>query len=184
VSKLQNWLSSLPHDEIGLQAKFEVSTPDPQESYEMRIWIDGDACPGVIKEIVFRAAIRTRIPVTVVANQPMKLPRSELITLLTVSAGLNVADQQIVELLTPGDLVITADIPLAAYVVEKGGTALDPRGQLYTEENIGERLVMRNLLDGLRGEGVVGGGPAPFSGNDRQAFANQLDRILAKRRPG
>ena len=119
----------------------------------MRIWIDGDACPGVIKEIVFRAAIRTRIPVTVVANQPMKLPRSEFITLLTVSAGLNVADQQIVELLTSGDLVITADIPLAAYVVEKGGTALDPRGHLYTEENIGERLVMRNLLDGLRGEG-------------------------------
>ena len=111
----------------------------------MRIWIDGDACPGVIKEIVFRAAIRTRIPVTVVANQPMKLPRSELITLLTVSAGLNVADQQIVELLTPGDLVITADIPLAAYVVEKGGTALDPRGQLYTEENIGERLVNLSL---------------------------------------
>ena len=147
-----------------------------------RIWVDGDACPAVIKDILFRAAIRTKIPLTLVANQPMHIPRSDLITILTVPSGLNVADQKIVELLDPGDLVITADIPLAAHVVNKGGTALDPRGELYTDENIGERLTMRNLLDELRGGGMIGGGPAPFSGNDRQAFANQLDRILAKLR--
>ncbi|MEI8021434.1 MAG: YaiI/YqxD family protein [Schlesneria sp.] len=148
----------------------------------MRIWVDGDACPGVIKDILFRAAIRTKIPLTLVANQPMHIPRSDLISILTVPSGLNVADQKIVELLDPGDLVVTADIPLAAHVVNKGGTALDPRGELYTDENIGERLTMRNLMDELRGGGMVGGGPAPFSGNDRQAFANQLDRILAKLR--
>ena len=148
----------------------------------MRIWVDGDACPAVIKDILFRAAIRTKIPLTLVANQPMHIPRSDLITILTVPSGLNVADQKIVELLDPGDLVITADIPLAAHVVNKGGTALDPRGELYTDENIGERLTMRNLMDDLRGGGMIGGGPAPFSGNDRQAFANQLDRILAKLR--
>ncbi len=148
----------------------------------MRIWVDGDACPAVIKDILFRAAIRTNIPLTLVANQPMHIPRSDLISILTVPSGLNVADQKIVELLDPGDLVITADIPLAAHVVNKGGTALDPRGELYTDENIGERLTMRNLMDELRGGGMVGGGPAPFSGNDRQAFANQLDRILAKLR--
>ena len=148
----------------------------------MRIWVDGDACPGVIKDILFRAAIRTKIPLTLVANQPMHIPRSDLISILTVPSGLNVADQKIVELLDPGDLVITADIPWAAHVVNKGGAALDPRGELYTDENIGERLTMRNLMDELRGGGMVGGGPAPFSGNDRQAFANQLDRILAKLR--
>ena len=148
----------------------------------MRIWVDGDACPGVIKEILFRAAIRTKIPLTLVANQPVKVPRSDLIAILTVPAGLNIADQRIVELLDPGDLVITADIPLAAHVVNKGGTALDPRGEHYTHENIGERLTMRNLMDELRGGGIVEGGPAPFDGNDRQAFANQLDRILTKSR--
>ena len=154
-------------------------------AHNMQIWVDGDACPAVIKDIVFRAAIRTKIPLTLVANQPMQIPRSELITILTVPSGLNVADQRIVELLEPGDLVITADIPLAAHVVEKGGVALNPRGELYTDENIGERLTMRNLMDELRGGGMVGGGPAPFNGNDRQSFANQLDRVLAKRRkPG
>ena len=154
------------------------------ECLAMRIWVDGDACPAVIKEIVFRAAVRTKIPLTLVANQPMQIPRSELISILTVPAGLNVADQRIVELLEPQDLVITADIPLAALVVGKGGTALDPRGHLYTEENIGERLTMRNLMDELRGGGMIGGGPAPFSSNDRQAFANQLDRILTRKQTG
>lgn len=149
----------------------------------MRIWVDGDACPAVIKDILFRAAIRTKIPLTLVANQPMKIPRSDLITILTVPSGLNVADQRIVELLDPGDLVITADIPLAAHVVDKGATALDPRGELYTHENIGERLTMRNLMDELRGGGLVAGGPAPFNLNDRQAFANQLDRMLSRLRP-
>ena len=148
----------------------------------MRIWVDGDACPAVIKEILFRAAVRAKIGLTLVANQPMRIPRSEFITILTVPSGLNVADQQIVDLLDPGDLVVTADIPLAAHVVNKGGTALDPRGELYTHENIGERLTMRNLMDELRGGGLVAGGPAPFSSNDRQAFANQLDRLLAKRK--
>jgi len=145
----------------------------------MHIWVDGDACPAVIKEILFRAAIRTRTALTLVANQPIVIPRSEFLTLLTVSAGLNVADQQIVELLKPDDLVVTADIPLASLVVDKGATALDPRGELYTHANIGERLAMRNLMDELRGGGLVAGGPAPFRTTDRQAFANQLDRILA-----
>ncbi len=148
----------------------------------MRIWVDGDACPAVIKDILFRAAARAKIALTLVANQPMRIPRSEFVTILTVPSGLNVADQRIVELLDPGDLVITADIPLAAHVVNKGGLALDPRGELYSQENIGERLTMRNLMDELRGGGLVEGGPAPFSSNDRQAFANQLDRLLAKRR--
>ena len=149
----------------------------------MRIWVDGDACPAVIKDILFRAAVRAKVALTLVANQPMRIPRADLISILTVPAGLNVADQQIVELLEPGDLVVTADIPLAAHVVNKGGIALDPRGELYTHENIGERLTMRNLMDELRGGGLVAGGPAPFNSNDRQAFANQLDRLLAKRRP-
>ena len=148
----------------------------------MRIWIDGDACPATIKEIVFRAAVRLKIPVVIVANQPMRIPASELISLLTVPSGLNVADQKIVELLDASDLVVTADIPLASDVVAKGATALDPRGKLYTKENIGERLAMRNLMDELRGTGMVAGGPAPFNSNDRQAFANQLDRLLSKRR--
>ncbi len=150
----------------------------------MRIWVDGDACPAVIKEILFRAAIRAKIALTLVANQPMWVPRSEFITILTVPSGLNVADEKIVELLDPTDLVITADIPLASNVVEKGATALDPRGELYTHENIGERLAMRNLMDELRGGGLAAGGPAPFRTTDRQAFANQLDRLLAKRRRG
>lgn len=154
--------------------------PREVEFLTMRIWVDGDACPAVIKEIVFRAAIRTKIPLTLVANQPMQIPRSEWITILTVPSGLNEADARIVELLETGDLVITADIPLASHVVNKGGVALNPRGELYTDENIGERLAMRNLMDELRGGGMVGGGPAPFNNNDRQAFANQLDRILSK----
>ncbi|WP_010587021.1 YaiI/YqxD family protein [Schlesneria paludicola] len=148
----------------------------------MRIWIDGDACPVAVKEIVFRAANRTKIPLTVVANQPMRIPRSEFITILTVPSGLNVADQKIVELLDREDLVVTADIPLAALVVEKGACAIDPRGELYTLENIGERLAMRNLMDELRGSGAISGGPPPFRTNDSQSFANQLDRLLAKRR--
>lgn len=148
----------------------------------MRIWIDGDACPGEIKEILFRAAVRAKIPLTIVANQPMSIPRSEFITLLTVLSGLNVADQKIVELVDPTDIVVTADIPLAALVVEKGAIAIDPRGELYTEESIGERLTMRNLMDGLRGGGLISGGPAPFRSTDKQVFANQLDRLLTKRR--
>jgi uncharacterized protein YaiI (UPF0178 family) len=148
----------------------------------MHIWVDGDACPVIIKEILFRAAVRTKIGLTVVANQPMQIPRSEFISIFTVRSGLNVADQHIVDSVAAGDLVVTADIPLAALVVAKGAIALDPRGALYTESSIGERLAMRNLMDELRGSGLVAGGPAPLTSNDRQSFANQLDRLITKSR--
>ena len=144
----------------------------------MQIWVDADACPGEIKELLYRAAKRTGTQVTLVANQPLRTPRSEFIDSLLAPAGANAADRRIVELLQAGDLVITADIPLAADVVAQGASALDPRGQLYTDANVGERLAVRNLLDELRGGGQVTGGPANFSAKDRQAFANGLDRWL------
>ena len=145
----------------------------------MQIWVDADACPAEIKELLFRAATRTKTKVTLVANQPLRTPRSEFVHTLVVPAGMNVADRRIVELVGPGDLVVTADIPLAADVVAKGGQALNPRGELYTDANVGERLAVRNLLDELRGGGQITGGPANFTAKDRQAFANQLDRWLA-----
>lgn len=148
----------------------------------MQIWVDADACPGEIKELLFRAAKRTETKVTLVANQGMHTPRSEFIDSLIVPAGLDVADKRIVELLEPGDLVITADIPLAADVVAKGGQALNPRGELYTDKNIGERLAVRNMLDEMRSGGQITGGPANFSDKDRQRFANQLDRWLTAAR--
>jgi uncharacterized protein YaiI (UPF0178 family) len=148
----------------------------------MQIWVDADACPGAVKELLFRTAERRKIKVTLVANQLMRIPSSEFIDTILVPPGMNIADRRIVELVTPGDLVITADIPLAADVVAAGGQALDPRGELYTENNVGERLTARNIFDGLRGEGQIMGGPANFSSKDRQAFANQLDRWLAKAR--
>jgi uncharacterized protein YaiI (UPF0178 family) len=151
-----------------------------ESSDDMQIWVDADACPGEIKELLFRAAERRQIQVTLVANQSLRIPRSAFIDALLVPDGMNVADRRIVELVSPGDLVITADIPLAADVVAKGGQALDPRGELYTEANIGERLAFRNLVDQLRGGGLLTGGPANFGAKDRQAFANQLDRWLAK----
>ncbi|MDF1746919.1 MAG: YaiI/YqxD family protein [Gimesia sp.] len=144
----------------------------------MQIWVDADACPAEIKDLLFRAAKRTKMKTTLVANQPMHTPRSEFIDSLLVPAGLNVADQRIVELVQTGDLVITADIPLAADVVAKGGQALNPRGTLYTDANIGAILASRDLMDDLRGEGLITGGPANFNPKDRQAFANQLDRWL------
>lgn len=144
----------------------------------MKIWVDADACPGEIKELLFRSAKRTKTGITLVANQPMRIPRSEYIDSLLVPSGLNVADQRIVELVQPGDLVITADIPLAADVVAKGGQALNPRGTLYTDSNIGAILASRDLMDDLRGEGQITGGPSNFNAKDRQAFANQLDRWL------
>lgn len=148
----------------------------------MQIWVDADACPGEIKELLFRAARRREIKVTLVANQPLPTPRSEFIDSIVVSPGMNVADRRIVELVEPGDLVITADIPLAAEVVASGGQALNPRGEFYTNANIGERLAVRNLLDELRGGGAITGGPANFNAKDRQAFANQLDRWLTAAR--
>lgn len=144
----------------------------------MQIWVDADACPGEIKELLFRSAERTKTKVTLVANQTMRTPFSEFVDSIRVGAGPDVADQRIVELVEPGDLVITADIPLAAHVVEKGGEALDPRGELYTSANVGGRLAARNLMDELRGGGEITGGPSNFSAKDKQAFANQLDRWL------
>ncbi len=146
----------------------------------MRIWVDADACPGEIKELLFRAAQRRQVPLTLVANQPLRVPPSQFIQGVVVSDGINVADRYIIEQAQPGDLVITADIPLAAEVVPKGAQALSPRGELYTEANVGERLATRNLLDQLRSEGLVTGGPASFGARDRQAFANQLDRWLTR----
>ena len=148
----------------------------------MQIWVDGDACPVEVKELLYRAAVRVKVKLTLVANQTIRIPKSEYLSLLTVPSGLNVADKQIVELLQPGDLVVTGDIPLAAHVVQKGGIALDPRGDILDDANIGERITMRNLMDELRGSDLVTGGPAPFGPKDKQAFANQLDRILARLR--
>ena len=146
----------------------------------MQIWVDGDACPAEIKELLFRAAKKREVQVTLVANQPLFTPGSKFIDFILVPGGANVADQKIVELMSAEDLVITADIPLAALVVEKGGQALNPRGELYTADNIGERLAVRDLMDDLRGSGMVTGGPSNYSPKDRQAFANQLDRWLTK----
>ena len=147
----------------------------------MRIWVDADACPNAIKEILFRAAQRTGVELTLVANQPLRVPASPYIKTIQVPAGFDVADDRIAQLLRAGDLVVTADVPLAAAVVAKGARALNPRGELYTEENVRERLAMRDLMDELRGSGVVTGGPAALSKSDRQTFANRLDQILAGR---
>ena len=146
----------------------------------MKIWVDADACPVVIKEILFRAAERTKITTTLVANQFLRTPASPFIKMMTVPGGFGVADAKIVEECVSGDLVITADIPLAAFVVAKGAHALNPRGELYTEANIKERLAMRNLMEELRGNGVDISGPATFHHGDRQAFAAALDSFLAK----
>jgi uncharacterized protein YaiI (UPF0178 family) len=146
----------------------------------MQIWVDADACPTVIKDILLRAADRARIRVTLVANQPIRRAVSPFVHFVLVPAGFNVADARIVELMQPGDLVVTADVPLAASVIEKGGVALDPRGTLYTTENVRERLSLRNFMDELRGSGVNTGGPATLSQRERQLFANQLDRWLKK----
>ena len=146
----------------------------------MQIWVDADACPNAIKEILFRAAQRAQVPLTLVANQPMRTPPSRFIKAIQVPCGFDVADNRIVQQLEPGDLVITADIPLAALVVEKGGHALNPRGEFYTTENIRERLALRNFMDERRQAGVNTGGPAVLSLSDRQVFANELDRFLAK----
>ena len=146
----------------------------------MQIWVDADACPVVIKEILFRAAERTGVQVTLVANQPMRIPVSQRVELLQVTSGFDVADNEIVKRLAAGDLVITSDIPLAAEVLEKGGYALNPRGELYSADNIGARLNMRDFMDTLRASGIDTGGPPALSKKDRQSFANQLDRLLTK----
>jgi uncharacterized protein len=146
----------------------------------MQIWVDADACPREIKELLYRTAQRVKVKLTLVANQSLYIPPSEFIETVLVPDGMNVADRRIVELVAPGDLVVTADIPLAAEVLAKGAEAIDPRGGLYTHANIGERIAMRNVFDQLRGGGQVSGGPPTFGPKDRQAFANQLDRWLVK----
>jgi uncharacterized protein YaiI (UPF0178 family) len=150
----------------------------------MQIWVDADACPAVIKEILYRVADRVQMTVTLVANQLLRVPPSRFIRSVQVPAGADVADKEIVRLLAPGDLVVTGDIPLAAEVLNKGGFALNPRGEFYTNDNIAQMLTMRAFMDELRGSGVDTGGPAAFSQSDRQHFANSLDRHLARRKPG
>jgi uncharacterized protein YaiI (UPF0178 family) len=158
----------------------QQSTGQQQKRIDMKIWVDADACPAVIKDILFRAAERTGVPMTLVANHFMRIPPARHIDFLHVSSGFDVADNEIVKRLAAGDLVITADIPLAAEVVEKGGYALNPRGELYTVDNIKERLVMRDFMDTLRASGIDTGGPAALNQSDRQTFANQLDQFLTR----
>lgn len=147
----------------------------------MHIWIDADACPGQVKDIVFRLSDRTGLPVTLVANQSIHVPRSEIITCVVVADGADVADSHIVDQMSAGDLVITADIPLAARVIEKGGTAIDVRGETLTKDTIGSRLAMRNLMESARSSGIPTRGPRPFGQKDVQAFANSLDQFIWSR---
>jgi hypothetical protein len=142
------------------------------------IWVDADACPAVIKEILYRAAERKQLPLVLVANQPLRTPPSPFISSLTVSKGFDEADNEIVRRCHPGDLVITGDIPLAAEVLAKGAEAINPRGERYDRDTIRQKLTMRDFMETLRASGVQSGGPAAFSQADRQAFANQLDRLL------
>ena len=148
----------------------------------LKSWVDADACPVVIKDILFRAAERAGITTTLVANQFLRTPKSQYIHFLQVESGFDIADNEIVRRIEAGDLVITSDIPLAAEAIEKGAVALSPRGELHTKENIGARLNMRDFLDTMRSSGLDTGGPPPLSQSDRQSFANHLDRILAQAR--
>jgi uncharacterized protein YaiI (UPF0178 family) len=150
----------------------------------MNIWVDADACPAVIRDILFRAAERTGLTLTLVANQSLRVPFAPNIRMLQVAAGFDVADNAIVKNVQAGDLVITADIPLAAEVIDKGAHALNPRGELYTTNTIRERLNMRDFMDTLRGSGVQTGGPPALSQADRQQFANHLDRLLTRHAQG
>ena len=146
----------------------------------MKIWVDADACPVAIREILFRAAMRTGVKVTLVANQPVRVPASPLIELVQVDSGFDVADNEIVKRAGSGDLVITADIPLAAEVMGNGAHALSPRGERYSSDTIGQRLNMRDFMDTMRASGIHTGGPPALSKRDRQSFANHLDRILTR----
>lgn len=145
-----------------------------------QIWVDADACPAAIKEVLFRAAEREQVQVTLVANQWLRTPPSRFVRAIQVPGGFDVADNEIVDRVSAGDLVVTQDIPLAAAVIAKGALAVHPRGELYTPDTIAQRLSMRNFMDELRGAGVDTGGPAAFHARDKQAFANQLDRWLVK----
>lgn len=147
----------------------------------MQIWVDADACPAVIKDILYRAADRVGLHLILIANKALRTPASPWIRMIQVARGFDVADNYIANAVSAGDLVITADIPLAAAVVEKDAVALNPRGELYSRENVRQLLDMRNFMDTLRGSGIDTGGPGALNQNDRQAFANQLDRLLARR---
>ena len=146
----------------------------------MHIWVDADACPRAIKDILYRAANRTEHKLTLVANQPLSTPPSPHIKSIQVESGFDVADNYIAQQVEAGDVVITADIPLAADIVAKGAYGINPRGELYTEQNIKQRLTMRNFMEEMRSAGQVSGGPPPLDQRDKQAFANTLDRLLAK----
>lgn len=148
----------------------------------MRLWVDADACPNVIKDIIFRAADRVGVETILVANQYIRTPPSPNIRSLQVPGGFDAADAAIVERVESGDLVVTADIPLASAAIAKGALALNPRGELYTSDSIAQRLSLRNFMDELRGAGIDTGGPATLHARDRQAFANQLDSLLARRK--
>ena len=148
----------------------------------MKIWVDADGCPRAVKEIVFRASQRRQVPAVLVANRPLATPPSKWITSIVVKAGLDVADDWIAEHVAPEDIVITADIPLAARVVEKGATGINPRGEVYTEDNVRSRLSVRDFMHELRESGIETGGAPPFGPKDKQRFANSLDRSLTARR--
>ena len=150
----------------------------------MHIWVDADACPGVIKDILFRAAERLQVPLTLIANKALRIPPSQFIRMFQVPHGFDVADDEIAKRVAAGDLVITADIPLASAVIMRGAHALNPRGEFYTADNISERLALRDYLSELRDSGVQTGGPAPLDQTDRKRFADQLDRFLAKQPRG
>jgi uncharacterized protein YaiI (UPF0178 family) len=147
----------------------------------MKIWVDADACPNVIKNILFKAAERTQIHCILVANQKIQTPPSSFISSRQVSQGFDVADDYIVQNIDAGDLAITADIPLAAEIIDKDATAINPRGEIYTKENIKQRLAMRDFMDQMRGSGIQSGGPAAFNQQDRMAFANSLDKLLVNK---
>ncbi|MCK5884224.1 MAG: YaiI/YqxD family protein [Bacteriovoracaceae bacterium] len=150
------------------------------EKVAFKIWVDADACPKLIKEHIFKICLRQQFPVCLVANSYLNVPLSPLITTVQVDKGADVADQYIVDNVSENDLVITADIPLAAFIVEKGATAINPRGEPYTEDNISERLSMRDFMQELRDTGVNTGGPAPFGPKDKEAFANSFNKIIAQ----
>jgi len=154
----------------------------PPAYADASIWVDADACPVAIKEILFRAAEREQVPVTLVANQFLRTPPSRFVRAIQVAGGFDVADAEIAQRVAPGDLVVTQDIPLAAQVIAKGALAVHPRGELFTTDTIAQRLGMRNFMEELRGAGIDTGGPAAFHPRDKQAFANQLDAWLARRR--
>ncbi len=146
----------------------------------MQIWVDADACPVVIKDILYRAAERTKIALILVANQALNIPRSPYISSRRVDSGFDVADNYIVAQVQPGDVVITGDIPLAAEVLEKGGHAINPRGERYSHDTIRQKLIMRDFMDTMRSSGIQGGGPSPLNQTDRRNFANELDKLLAQ----